>query len=351
MKKIQILESSNQYLDSRINILEIPKPRELEDLRLYVLEELDFSQLSELEIFLKVMNWVSLRWKHDGINDAGDISSLEILNRASKGESFRCVEYAKVAKDILLSMGYIARSISIQSENADYGGFGQSHVVTEVWSNELKKWIFFDPQLNCYATVNNIPLSYYEVFKEFKDTSFVFLDKEAKIDEKKYREFIKNYFGYIKIECMLNGIKSQLYLHLKGERQLLAFQAMPLSNAIFTTKIGNIYFNPNNTSILFEYKDKVDAVKIIKENNFNSLENIKENLHLFCVKPNFILKFITNTPNFDYYELQINEDILIKIKNNEYDWSVEEGIYNISICSVNKQGVKGSITTMKIFYG
>lgn len=350
MKKIQILESNNQLIDSQINTLDIPKFDELNDLKKYVYESIDLSNLNELEIFIEVMKWVSEYWVHDGVNDAGNISSLEILKRASNGERFRCVEYAKVAKDILLSMGYIARTLNIQSKDADYGGLSQGHVVTEVWSNNLNKWIFLDVQFNCYAIKDNLPLSYYEVFKSLDDISFIFLGDNPKIDEKSYIEFIKKYFGYIKVKRILNGIESQLFLHLDGERQLLTFQAMELSNAIFTKKLDEIYFNPNRTAILFEYKDSIDVSKIIKENNIVSEEDFKANYDLFCAKPNFTLRFISNTPNIDYYELQINENDSVKIIKNTYDWSLNEGINKIKVCSVNKQGIKGSITEMKILY-
>lgn len=130
LKKILILESNNQLIEHHINTIEFPDYSELDELHKYIKSSIDFSGHSDLSVFLEVMNWVNSRWKHDGLNDAENVSSLEILKRASKGESFRCVEYAKVTKDILLSMGYIARTLSIQGENADYGGFGQSHMVT-----------------------------------------------------------------------------------------------------------------------------------------------------------------------------------------------------------------------------
>ncbi|WP_042272349.1 transglutaminase domain-containing protein [[Clostridium] dakarense] len=296
------------------------------------------------------MNWVSSCWKHDGVNEAGNISSLEILKRASKGESFRCVEYAKVTKDVLLSLGYIARDISIQSEDVDYGGFGKSHVVTEVWSNELRKWIFLDAQLNCYATINNIAVSYYEIFKNFNETSFVFLGDKPKISDKNYRDFIKNYFGYMNVNCVVNGMKYKLYLYLNGTRELMAFQAMQLSNVVFTKKVEDLYFNPNNTTIFFEYKENVDYLKIAKENNLNSLSDLESNIHLFCAKPDFILKFVTNTPNFNHYEVIIDNNESIRLKENLFEWCLDDSINTISIYSVNKQNIKGSRTTIEILY-
>jgi len=347
MKKIMIQESNNQLISQRQSIV-LPNVDELIELRTYILQSTDFSGLTDFELFLEVMKWVNTCWVHDGINDAGDASSLEILKRAYDGESFRCVEYAKVTKDILLAMGYIARSLTVLSENADYAGFGQAHSVTEVWSNRFKKWIFLDPQINVYATKNNIPLSYYEIFAAFEDVSFCFLSKEPLINE--YRDFIGQYLGYVGTSSVLNGIKIDIFLQLKGKRQLMTFQAMQFSNALFTENVEDIYFNPNNTAVLFEYTESVDPTKIIKENNLKTIEEMKDNFDLFYVKPKFVLRFISNTPNLSHYELVINENEPIDITNGTYEWSIKNDINIIRVCSVNKQGIKGSLTEIKITY-
>lgn len=350
MKKILIQESNNQLIDRRAKSMILPEVHEFDELRAFVLESADFSGLTDFVLFLEVMKWVNTCWDHDGINGAENTSSLEILKRAFEGENFRCVEYAKVTNDILLSMGYIARSLTIYSEHADYSGFGQAHSVTEVWSNRFKKWVFLDPQINVYAVKNDIPLSYYEVYASFDEVSFIFLSKEPQGNENDYREFISNYFGYLSIKSVLNDMKTDIFLHLNGKRQLMAFQAMQLSNALFTEKVEDIYFNPNNTAILFDYKNSVDPNKIIKENNLETAEEMKDSFDLFFVKPNFALRFHTYTPHFDHYELVMNEKE-VKITNHTYDWSLKEGSNKISVCSVNKQGIKGSLTEMKIDYG
>ncbi len=348
MKKIMIQESNNQLIQNQVPS-SIPQDMdETNELRAYILQSTDFSGLTDFALFLEVMKWVNTCWEHDGMNDAGDASSLEILKRAFDGESFRCVEYAKVTKDILLAMGYIARSLTVLSENADYAGFGQAHAVTEVWSNHFKKWIFLDPQLNVYATKNTIPLSYYEIFTAFDDVSFTFLSKEPLINE--YRDFIGQYFGYVGTNRVINGVKTDIFLHLKGKRQLMTFQAMQFSNALFTEKVDDLYFNPNHTAVLFEYKESVDPVKIVNENNLETVEEMMDHFDLFHVKPNFVLRFMTNTPNLSHYELEINSNEPIRITNDTYEWSITDDMNIIRVCSVNEQGIKGSLTEIKITY-
>jgi hypothetical protein len=59
----------------------------------------------------------------------------------------------------LLSMGYQARHININSEGMS------GHEVTEVWSNEFNKWIYLDPTIDTYYfdIATGIPLNLLEV--------------------------------------------------------------------------------------------------------------------------------------------------------------------------------------------
>jgi hypothetical protein len=58
----------------------------------------------------------------------------------------------------LLSMGYQARHININSEGMS------GHEVTEVWSNEFNKWIYLDPTIDTYYfdTETGVPLNLLE---------------------------------------------------------------------------------------------------------------------------------------------------------------------------------------------
>lgn len=349
MGKVKIIKSNNELINDNIKKLVLTNNDELYDLRQYVLNELDLSGYSEMEIFINVMNWVNSRWEHDGINEAYNSSSLEILKRAESGECFRCVEYGKVTKDILISLGYIARQIGIKSVNFDYGGFGMSHVVTEVWSNELEKWIFLDPQCNCYAVLGDKPLNFYEIYINFDDIEFKSIKKVDKDNYDSYKAFIKNYLGYMNTSYRLNDIEYQLYLHLNGKDELLAFQYMQLSNAVFTKNLEDMYFNPNKTTILFEYKEMIDYKKVAKEHNLNTMEELEKNINLFSAKPNFKLKFLTNTPSFSYYELCIDNKVII-LEGDTFEFNLNEGENIISVSSVNKQGIKSKGTKMEILY-
>ena len=90
MKKIMIQESNNQLINSQAQSFILPNEDEWKELRTYILQHGDFSGLTDFDLFLEVIKWVNDRWTHDGMNDAGDASSLEILRRADDGESSMC---------------------------------------------------------------------------------------------------------------------------------------------------------------------------------------------------------------------------------------------------------------------
>ncbi|MFS0788155.1 transglutaminase-like domain-containing protein [Shouchella sp. 1P09AA] len=346
MKKIKILESNNHLSLSNLTHLRT-SDEELEQLREYVHGHLDIGSTDEWEVFLTILSWVHQRFDHDGINTGEHFSSFNILNEAEAGKSFRCAEYAKVTSDILLALGYVARVVRVFSEVADYGGIGQSHVVVEVWSVHLKKWLFLDPQFNSYAAVKDIPLNYEEFSRSFQDASIHVLSMDGP-SVKQYKDFIENYFGYVSTSIWMNQQTVDLFLHVRSERQLLAFQFMQLSHALFTNDTERFYADPTQTTILFNYKDPVIPEDIITTYGLKEHKDFENNMHLFAVEPHFTLTFHTIHPGHETFEVRLNESEPVQISGNSVDWNASEGLNQVEVSSVNQKGIKGSETTIRI---
>lgn len=348
MKKIKILESNNHLPLSNLTHLRTNEV-ELDQLREYVYGHLNFDSNDEWEVFLTVMNWVHQRFNHDGINSGQHLSSLDILNEAEAGKSFRCAEYAKVTSDILLALGYVARIVRVFSEAADYGGIGQSHVVVEVWSGHLKKWLFLDPQFNSYATVNDTPLSYEEFSRSFQDASIHVLSINGP-SVKQYEGFIQTYFGFVSTSILMNQQVVDLFLHIRSERQLLAFQFMQLSHALFTHDTDRFYADPTQTTILFDYKDPVIPEDIVATYGLKEHKDFENNMYLFAVAPHFTLTFHTIHPGHETFEVRLNESEPVHISGNSVDWTASEGLNQVEVSSINQKGVRGSETKICIGY-
>ncbi len=359
MKEVKILQSNNRNIQkpAHLNLKDVDGD-EMRKLREYVLSRVNLLIYSDPDIFYQTMDWVSSQWVHDGINNAPeDMTSLEILERAGKGEKIRCVEYAKVTVDVFNALGYVARLVNIISEDADYGGLGKAHMAVEVWSNSLEKWIYLDPQFSMYATKDKIPLNYYEIYTNFDEVHIIYMDTKAAIvgiDKseaiKKYKDFLSNYFGFMCIFVYEQDIRTRLTLHLNNPKQQLAFQYMGLSNAVYTNNLHDLYFPINQTLILFDYKEKIDFNPIFKKSNIKTLEEFQANLDLFETQPKFKLKFLNNMEFFNKYEIQINQQEKFYTNESTVDCELREGINTIKVCAINKLGVKGCTTEIQIRY-
>ena len=144
LQKISVLETDNYLISPTFNRYNFDDKSyaDLVALREYVEKKVSFRSKEDPQIIIEALQWVSTQWDHDGRNQPPkDFSSLEILKSVhEKGDRYRCVEYGKVLADLLRSLGYVARHVGLKSVDVAYGGFGQGHVATEVWSNKLRSF-------------------------------------------------------------------------------------------------------------------------------------------------------------------------------------------------------------------
>ena len=364
LKKLTVLESTNHHLDYKaLQVYDKPIGEEFLKLREYVEQFIVFDSMKDPEIIFEVLTWVSQQWKHDGYNDPGmTTTSLEILKRAHEGEQFRCVEYGRVASDILSSYGFTGRHIGIRTENVDYGGAGMGHVATEVWSNGLGKWIFIDPQFAAYFEYHGEPLNFHDMYGFWTRKEFDVLDlivNEAVVsqsgkDEKTYKanyiNFITNYFGYVQTKFTSPHFEYSVSLKLDGTREAMTFQGMPEENISYTSNVEELYFKLNQSLMTFTYHEKVDFMKVIKENNITTAESYLENMHKFAAEPNLNVICHHNTPRFDFFEYSHDKENWQKVEDKSFDWNITEGVHEAHVRSVNKQGLRGMINSLKVEY-
>ena len=108
----------------------------------YKLDEVISGAATETEQLVKLRDWVAHQWKFQPPAEnypAWDAD--EILTR----KCGFCVQYAIVLMQYAISLGHQARFAFGHNPSAFDGG---GHEVCEIWSNEHRKWIFFDVNLN-----------------------------------------------------------------------------------------------------------------------------------------------------------------------------------------------------------
>jgi len=361
-KKIEVIESNNTILQNNYQRLNIPNyidSNKYEDLRKYILEDLTINTTDETEIFFTLMQYVSKQWPHDGWHAApDDMTSLEILKNAKNGERYRCVEYGKVLNDILISFGYVARTVGIKNIEAAYGGAGMGHVATEVWSNKLNKWIFLDPQFNIYAKFRDELLNIYDIYElstlnQFNNIKFTHIDSETGNTtlDKEYGDFLKNYLGYIDIQQVDEGVDYSFILKMQVRNNFLTFQAFPSGKSIFTEKKDDFYFGVNQVMVILNFTEEEyeRSQRVYDSLNIETVEDFDRDMPFFAAKPNFELGFLNNMPWFSKYEVFINGKE-VKSEDSRYFVSLDEGISELKVIAINIAGVRGVPTIIKIRY-
>jgi len=108
-----------------------------------------------------LLEWVTSRWEH--ANDHVDSQdAIEVLDRASDGERFACVEYSVLLSQALCAIGIPARRVSLFMRDK-HVGFGRGHVVSEAWVDDLDRWVVLDGQNGAWWGSRDEPLGLREL--------------------------------------------------------------------------------------------------------------------------------------------------------------------------------------------
>ena len=123
---------------------------------------------TEFQAQCALKRWVRTRWNHGWSLSYNKVTdALDILREADRGEQFNCGFYNRVFVECARALGWVARPVSIGvQDNAfprghNVGNVG--HSVPEIWSNQYRKWIILDPDLNVHYQRDGMPLSALEL--------------------------------------------------------------------------------------------------------------------------------------------------------------------------------------------
>ncbi|KXX72407.1 transglutaminase domain-containing protein [Flammeovirga sp. SJP92] len=229
----------------------------------YPLDFLDHSK-SDTEVVLEVLNWVATRWNHNGNNSPSKNDAITILDEANEGKQFPCFAYAIVLKDQLQTLGYTARTVYLKTNDAATSKNACGHVITEVYLNDLQKWVFLDGQMNTMPMLNGIPLNSVEfqnaLTHHYDEVELKTLHPESRY-KNIYNDFIYNYLYHLDIsldQCYnksqtykINGMRSLMLLPLGAEElKRVPFYNSNIDYCLYTNSLEDFYAKPN-----FQNKD------------------------------------------------------------------------------------------------
>jgi hypothetical protein len=93
--------------------------------------------------------------------------AMAILDYASRGEKFYCTHFAISYVECAQALGWQARKFGVDRRHGPETLGSSHHGVSEVWSNQFRKWVIVDAQSNMHFEKNGVPLSAWEIRAEW----------------------------------------------------------------------------------------------------------------------------------------------------------------------------------------
>lgn len=226
----------------------------------YKLDSLTDNSDSEFEKIKIILDWANRQWEHNGSNNPSNPDALTILKEAQSGNKFRCVEYGIVTSSALNSIGINARVLGLKTRDVERVKLGAGHVVSEVYSTVLNKWIFIDPQFNVIPTLNGEPLNAVEfqkaILNDRDNLKLVNLKGEvaAEVSEN-YTNWVAKYLFYFDVLFdqrigneprykSINGM-TKITLVPIGEKEPKVFQRHnKIDYSFYTNSLNDFYRSP-----------------------------------------------------------------------------------------------------------
>jgi hypothetical protein len=154
-----------------------PKLKELRER--FKLDEVVAPGKDEFDRQVLLMDWTHRQFKKFGKPSTNAKGALEILQAIDEGHSYFCAQYAEVLVSTAASLGWVDRPLALRRhQGVNKAGGSTEHSVTEIWSNQHRKWVMLDPTSNMYLEKDGLPLNAYEIRQEWfyhdgKDLVFV----------------------------------------------------------------------------------------------------------------------------------------------------------------------------------
>jgi hypothetical protein len=142
-----------------------PKLKELRER--YELQTVVAPGRDELEKQTLLLDWVHHQFKKFGPASKDVKGALEILQAIQDGHTFNCSQYAQLFVSAAASLGWVDRELALRRHQDSPAGGSTEHSVTEIWSNQHRKWIMLDPTANMHILKDGVPLNAWEIRQEW----------------------------------------------------------------------------------------------------------------------------------------------------------------------------------------
>ena len=316
---------------------------------------------TELELIQKISDWANAQWGHMQPLPYATWDAIEILDRVETGDAYWCTFKAALFVQACNAAGLTARMLGINPRHR------AAHTVTEVYINNLRKWMLVDPWLNCYFERDGVPLSAREFhnavddyagidlvfgdngcgteywdFKTGKAVTIPSANKRVPLGEHPRKGLIEYYFD-IRIV-----MRNDHTVHPQSKENIFVDGFMVPYNAR-----GGEWWGPQ-----LHWTDNKTPPQLTCDNT-NILSDLEWPLNEVYVELRKIsvpgdpavleARFGTLTPCFIRYDLDI-DGVKTPVDGDVFVWKLKKGINTLGVCSVNAAGRKGFTSEFELEY-
>ena len=323
----------------------------------YGLEDVVAGCETEFEGFLALKRWVRSQWDHGLWYNRPEVDDgLGILDAVSRGERFFCGSYARVFVDSATALGWPARRVAIAIEDCesprDYNIWNVGHAVAEVWSNEHKKWVMMDPDINVHYERDGTPLNALEIREawlsgaadevamvqdqpEFlvPDARHVRLalrdptcrrDYDEEVNRQLFARFVRNrvmdYYARVRV------MTDRQTWEWVDRRCLPTFVSnfRPVGRVQWTSNLSDLYWT-------------VNLVRISTQPSWSA------------GGPRLAVTLSHCMPFFDHYEIRFDDGAWQRCEAH-FDWPMREGVQSLACRGVNSMSRTGVPCRIEVAY-
>jgi hypothetical protein len=311
----------------------------------YGLLDIVRSAHTEFEGMVKLRHWARSQFARDDYQPLMTrFDALEILERGYRdhGEAYTpqkfydpCKFFPLLLSQALLSVGYQARLMSV------------NHGMVEIWSNQFRKWVLFDAELDQHFERDGVPMNMVDLGREY--AAFGPASPHVRIVR----------------SARLAGAENPTRVHLKLEAMTPPMVLPWFKGAVVLVErrndwITNEYFpgHPSRgerNSLVFcpsgqdcpAFENRLRP-QTTRESDFNWSLNETEILAGRTPSDSALsLGFRTVTPNFDHFEIVQDTSPLVT-KSATFTWQLHSGTNTLEVRSVNANGIRGIPSTVSV---
>jgi hypothetical protein len=287
-----------------------------------------------------LMDWTHKQFTKFGRPSTNCHGAVQILNAIEEGHTFYCAHYAEVLVSAAASLGWVDRPLALRRhQGVNKVGGSTEHSVTEIWSNQHRKWVMLDPTSNMYLEKDGVPLNAFEIRQEWFYHGGVDLVFVVGKERKKYRKsdlpiFLESFAGFGDLTVEPDELDKYGFIGYIPNTDLMDAGYDYANMFIVKDRLcdgtqWHVRTVPANPAVDPYFPIGQAALSLRAEGG-----SIRVTLN-------------TMTPNFKQYEVRIGRGEWGPSRGN-FVWDVRPGSNRLEVRTMNQFGVSGPISMAEI---